>query len=339
MRRSDPEVPARYYVRMAEVLAASGVDVAALLRAVHIRPEAMARPEAMLRLSQVEALIDAALELTGRADISLDLGRALKPSAHSIVGYAMLSSPNIDYALRLVARYFRLVMPSFRMRYRSNGERAEITFAPTLSMGHRCLNFHLETIAAATHWELRELMPGRMPDYALYLSIPQPPHHARYAEMVEARSHFASENTPGLRMVFPVDFTAHPLAMSDSSALKMAEARCDALVRNAVAVGKVSDWVAMMLREASDGVPSLTELAHTLNLSARTLDRYLKREGSSFRELSARVRHQIACELLRANALTVTQIAYELGYTDAANFTRAFRREAGRSPSEYRAAP
>jgi AraC-like DNA-binding protein len=94
--------------------------------------------------------------------------------------------------------------------------------------------------------------------------------------------------------------------------------------------------VTMMLREASDGVPSLTELAHTLNLSARTLDRYLAREGSSFRELSTRVRHQMACELLRGGTLNITQIAYQLGYTDAANFTRAFRRQANCSPSDYR---
>ncbi len=336
MRRSDPEIPARYYVRMGEVMAAAGVDVLALMVAARIRPDAITRPEAMLRLSQVEAFVDAALEATGRPDIALDLGRALKPSAHSIVGYAMLSSPNVDYALRVVSRYFRLVMPSFRMRYRSDAHSAEVAFTPALSMGHRCLNFHLETMAAATHWEMRELIPGRMPDYALSLSIPQPAHFARYAEMAEARVHFASEAAPGLRMTFNCDLSQFPLAMSDSSALKMAESRCAAMVRNALAVGKVSDWVTMMLREASDGVPSLTELAHTLNLSARTLDRYLAREGSSFRELSTRVRHQMACELLRGGTLNITQIAYQLGYTDAANFTRAFRRQANCSPSDYR---
>ncbi|HET8881530.1 MAG TPA: AraC family transcriptional regulator ligand-binding domain-containing protein [Solimonas sp.] len=338
MRRNDPEIPARYYQRMGEVLAARGVDVAALLREVRIRPQAIAQVDARLRLSQVEALVDAVLTRTGHTDLAFDLGRALKTSAHSIVGYAMLSSPDVDYALRVVARYFRLVMPSFRMRYRADAGRAEIGFVPVLPLSHRCLAFHIEMIAVTTHWELRELIGGPVPDYALHLSIAPPAHAARYAELSGAQCHFSGEAAPGLRFVFAADFRDYPLAFADANALKMAEARCAALVRNAVAVGRVKNWIEMMLREASDGMPTLAELAQTLNLSPRTLDRYLKRERSSFRELSLRIRHEKACELLRRDDLSVTQIAHELGYTDAANFTRAFRRAAGRSPSRHRQA-
>ncbi|NKF21190.1 AraC family transcriptional regulator [Solimonas marina] len=335
-RHDDPEIPARYYVRMGEVLAARGVDVGALMRELRIRPQAIVRPEAQLRLSQVEALVDSVLTRTGHTDLALDVGRALKPSTHSIVGYAMLSSPDVDYALRVVARYFRLVMPSFRMRYRAEAGRAEIGFVPVLPLSHRCLAFHLEMIAVTTYWELRELIGGPVPDCVLHLSIAPPAHAARYAELVGAQCRFNSAATPGLRFVFAADFRDYPLAFADADALKMAEARCAALVRSAVARNRVRDWVEMMLRESGGGMPSLAELAQTLNLSSRTLDRYLKREGCRFRALSLRVRHDRACELLGRGELSVTQIAHELGYTDAANFTRAFRRAAGCSPSAHR---
>lgn len=338
MRRKDPEIPARYYQRMAEVLTARGVNVEALLRSVRIRPQSLAQVDARLRLSQVEALVDAVLTRTGHTDLALDLGRALKTSTHSIVGYAMLSSPDVDYALRVVARYFRLVMPSFRMRYRAEAGRAEISFTPVLPLRHRCLVFHLEMIAVTTYWELRELIGGPLPDAVLHLSIAPPSHVARYAELSGLQCHFNSEASPGLRFVFAADFRDYPLAFADAHALQMAEARCTALVRSAVAGGQVKNWVEMMLCEASDGMPTQAELAQTLNLSARTLDRHLKREHCSFRELALRVRHDKACELLQAGELSITQIAYELGYTDAANFTRAFRRAAGRAPSAHRRA-
>jgi AraC-like DNA-binding protein len=336
MKSKQPEIPARYYARMLEILQRTGLDLTPMLRAARIRPELIRRPDATLSLDQVEAMVTQATKFVGREDLGHDLGRALKLSSHSIVGYGILSSPNLDYALRLTSRYFRLIMPTFRMRYTRNREHIEIDYQPTLSMSRKCLALHLEAIAVATHWEVRELLHGHMPRYDLYLSIAEPPHSVRYAELSEARCHFGWRGAPGLRMVLPASIAASPLALADPSALKMAELRCATLVRDAIAAGHVSDWVSMMFREASEGMPSLTELAHTLNLSPRTLDRYLRREGVGFRELAKRERHRKACALLDGGGHTVTQIAYELGYTDAANFTRAFRREGRLSPSDYR---
>ena len=336
MPGKSPEVPARYYARLCELLGQDGMNVAALLKAAQIRPAVMEAADAVLRLSQVEALLDEIFRLTRRRDQCHDLGRALKLSSHSIVGYAMLSSPTVGYAMTLAARYFRLIMPSFRMRFRTDGEQAEIEILPVLPMSSNCLQFHLEAIAVALHWEIRELVRNEMPDYDLYLSIAVPPHRERYNELVEARCHFGWQSRPGFRMQFPADVALRTPALADVGAVQMAEKRCNELIRSAIAQGRVGGWVRMMLREASDGWPGLNELAQTLNLSPRTLDRYLEKEGESFRKLSNRTRYEKALELLADDRLTVTQIAYELGYTDMSNFARSFRREAGVAPGQYR---
>lgn len=335
---TDFEVPARYYARAAEVLMRQGVDVTRVLKAARIGLDRLNHPDATLRLGQVEAMLAEVAQITGRSDLAVDVGKVLKLSSHSLVGYGMLTSPNADYALRLVSRFFRLVMPTFRMRYRANAQQAELLFQPTVTMSALCFQFHIEAVAIAAHCEVRELLDGRVPDYDLYFSIAAPPHAARYAEFPEMRCHFGWESTPGLRLRFATDMAARALPMSDPNSLKMAETRCAALVRSAVDQGTVSDWVVMMLRESADGMPTIVELAHTLNLSPRTLDRYLLREGVRFRDLSGKIRHERACGLLRAGELSVSQIAFELGYTDAANFTRAFRRAAGVSPSAYQRA-
>ena len=124
--------------------------------------------------------------------------------------------------------------------------------------------------------------------------------------------------------------------MADRTALSMAESRCQDLLRSTARASGMSDWVTMMLREANDGMPTLAELAHLVNLSPRSLERHLAREGRGFLDLSKRIRHDNPCVLLAAGNLPVTQVAYQLGYRDVANFTRAFRRECGTTPSEYR---
>jgi len=71
-------------------------------------------------------------------------------------------------------------------------------------------------------------------------------------------------------------------------------------------------------------------------VSERTLKRRLQAEEASFQNLVDQVRLERAGELLQQTAMNLSQIADALGYADAANFTRAFKRWTGQSPSQYR---
>jgi len=75
-----------------------------------------------------------------------------------------------------------------------------------------------------------------------------------------------------------------------------------------------------------------------MDTSMRTLQRELNREGTDFRTLVNAVRAGRAEELLRHRDLSITRIATELGYSTPANFSRAFRKTKGLSPSALRAA-
>lgn len=328
-------VPARYYARLCDVLKDLGYDTAPLMQAAGIARQEIQSPDGMLTMHQVEALLAAAERTTGHTDLALELGQALKLTSHSVVSYGILSSPTLGYCLHLVARYFSLILPSFRMHYSADAECMRVTVEPVWSMSHAALAFHLELIAACLHWEVRDILGGNMPPYHLYLSLDPPPHAARYDAFREQRTRFGWRERPGFRMEWPVDVARRSLALAEPMALKLAEQRCDEMVEKARTTGNVASWVSMMLREASGGPPSQPELANTLNLSPRTLDRYLKREGASFRTLSKRARRERACDLLNEGRLSVTQIAYELGYSDVSNFARAFRRETGFSPAEW----
>jgi transcriptional regulator GlxA family with amidase domain len=66
----------------------------------------------------------------------------------------------------------------------------------------------------------------------------------------------------------------------------------------------------MMLRGAEDNRPKLAELAHIVNMSARTLERYLALDGVSFRELALRIRHERARHMLDTGDYAISQIAY-----------------------------
>ncbi len=88
--------------------------------------------------------------------------------------------------------------------------------------------------------------------------------------------------------------------------------------------------------EVKEGRPSLQNVASTLAMSPRTLQRRLNDEGTSFSEILEAFRQQMATVLLEDDKLAVYEIAFLLGYSEPSTFHRAFRRWTDRSPREFR---
>ena len=81
----------------------------------------------------------------------------------------------------------------------------------------------------------------------------------------------------------------------------------------------------------------IDRIAESLGMSRRTLQRAIGREGLTYLGLVNEYRLRKARDWLDGSEKPVTEIALDLGYTDASNFSRAFRRHIGLTPTEYRA--
>jgi transcriptional regulator GlxA family with amidase domain len=89
-------------------------------------------------------------------------------------------------------------------------------------------------------------------------------------------------------------------------------------------------------RDFADENLSLAAVAHTIATSRRQLQRVFAEQGTSFRRELQRVRMGHAAELLRRETLPVAAVARAVGYRQAAQFSKAFRRHHGHPPSEAR---
>lgn len=83
-------------------------------------------------------------------------------------------------------------------------------------------------------------------------------------------------------------------------------------------------------------MPSLEEVAESLRMSTPTLRRRLREEGTTYRDLTRRLRHDVVLSKLADPHLSVGEIAHIAGFADAGNLTRAFKRWEGMSPTSYR---
>jgi AraC family transcriptional regulator, regulatory protein of adaptative response / methylphosphotriester-DNA alkyltransferase methyltransferase len=97
------------------------------------------------------------------------------------------------------------------------------------------------------------------------------------------------------------------------------------------------DATAIVEREYASEL-SLDDIARRIASSRRQLQRAYAEIGlTSFREHLTRVRMQRAAQMLGHRGITVREVAHRVGYRQPAQFAKAFRRQIGVAPSDYRA--
>jgi AraC-like DNA-binding protein len=87
---------------------------------------------------------------------------------------------------------------------------------------------------------------------------------------------------------------------------------------------------------ASGGRASSASVASSIGITSRTLQRKLAEEGTSFRELRYATLWEAVERLLSIPSLKIEAIALSVGFSEAAAFSKAFRRWKGCSPTRYR---
>jgi AraC family transcriptional regulator, regulatory protein of adaptative response / methylphosphotriester-DNA alkyltransferase methyltransferase len=99
-----------------------------------------------------------------------------------------------------------------------------------------------------------------------------------------------------------------------------------------------ADATAIVEREYASDL-SLDDIARRVASSRRQLQRAYSEVGATtFRDQLTRVRMDRAAELLARRSVTVREVAHRVGYRQPAQFAKAFRREKGLAPSDFRAA-
>jgi len=94
----------------------------------------------------------------------------------------------------------------------------------------------------------------------------------------------------------------------------------------------------VIFEQLPSGQVSVEEVATELNKSVRTLRRKLSEKGTSFKELLTQTRQELGERYIHDASLSLTEIAFLLGFSDSSSFSRAYRTWTGQSPSEQRSA-
>jgi AraC-like DNA-binding protein len=94
---------------------------------------------------------------------------------------------------------------------------------------------------------------------------------------------------------------------------------------------------AMIGHDFSEGFPGFETISSALNMSAPTLRRRLKREGTTFQRLKDDARCEAAKVCLERPELSINEVALQMGFTDPSAFHRSFKKWTQQTPGQFRA--
>lgn len=321
------------YVQLRE----RGIDADAVLAEAGLRWSELSSDPRELNLATFERLIIAAQNRINCPWLGLELGMHGQVSVHGAVGHAAISSKTLRQLLQTVAIFGQLRIDALAYTYQEVGGEdgaAILRVTERISLGS-VRQFMLEALFA-TLMRLFETALGKVFD-SLRVELPfkKPEWSAQYHRFGIGSIDFGSQE---LTFHFPENLLKLHCLTADSHSYESAKRECERAVNDGL-TAPISQRVKEILHAHESnvsGLPDLTLIAQQLQMSARTLMRKLKSEGSSYQTLLDDNRKAIAIWHLQHGKASIEQIAEQLGYQDTSNFSRTFRRWCGENPREFR---
>ena len=299
-----------------------GVRLTPCLRGTDISPDMLTDPEAEITAGQELRLIANVLDHLGDGPgLGLQAGVRYRLTTYGIWGFAVLASETLRDAVSVGMKFIELTYACTDIAFHDGADVVMLTF-DDWDLPKAVRHFVLERDTAAAIAIFTEALNRPIDLRHLTLALPTPPNLEQFIETYGVAPTFDSHSTVAL---FDRALLDLPLPQASPITARLCEQQCRQLLQRRRARQGVSGRVRDLILHDPRRVRSQDDVAAALHVSTRTLRRQLTEEHTTFRAVADQTREQLAEELL-TRKLTVEQVAYRLGYSEASSFVHAFTR-------------
>lgn len=308
----------------------AGLAPVDVLRRAGLPDDLFGRERATLTTGQYFRLWRGIEEEAGDPAISLRLGSAISLEAFDPALFSAACSPDLNAALERLARHKRLLAPmAMHVEVRRRETTLELEWLdasadPPLSLIAAELVFFVRLPQLTTRTRIRPL-EVRAP-------APLEPRRA-FDEFfgVPARA----GGRP--KISWAAADASLPFLTANERMWDFFEPQLRSRLSELDETAGMSDRVhGALLELLPGGSPAVEAVAKKLAVSPRTLQRRLRMEGRSFKQLVAATREDLAKHYLKSSRISGAEISFLLGYEDPNSFFRAFHSWTGQTPEQVR---
>lgn len=310
----------------------SGSPVEKLLAKAKLPVSALHTPEALLPFKQVMEFYAAAAHHEGEQHFGLLVGQRTQIADLGAYGRLLCQSSTLQDAINKGVHMIPTYTSGEQFWLEEYGDQISICrrflggFAPGSCYADHfsvMVIINLIRMAAGVEWRPREIHLETQPMQGL----------ARFEPLSDAMILFEQ---PATAVFLPRSLLSLPLGDWHQDQHLQPYQDYELLHSSAPATnfsGSVRQIVITLLREQQTDIQIVAEM---VGMSVRTFQRQLHDLNLTYSRLVEQVRFEQSLRLLQDSEVKLADLALELGYTDAANFTRAFKRWTGLSPTEFR---
>jgi AraC-like DNA-binding protein len=308
-------------------------DAAALALRLGLAESAIDQDEISVTESTVQTALEGAADLFGEPHLSLRLPADLPLRRYGLAELAARSAPTLRDGLARMARYASLVHPAIACEVvERDGEVLWIQRTPSSPRG---LGRHVHEYALAY------VLTYARRDTGAPLTVSRAWFaHARPPDLAPLYRFFATRNlsfgAEDSGFACPRSILELVMKSGDPRLLPTADDLAEAAVRTQPRASSLAALAAVRVESLLPGDATIVAVARAMHMSSRTLQRRLDAEGASFSEIVDDVRERLARRWLADERRTLAEVAYGLGFSDLATFSRAFKRWTGKPPGAWR---
>ncbi len=332
-RLSIANVPTNMLCGLLLLAAECNVNSEPWLAGQRLSVEQLNDPLTRISYRQALEVIRRALPTLPIEGVGLAMGSNQNGGNFGILGLAMKTARTFGDAVRIGLDYQRNLGPLMTLRLEDQPDQTLAVVATAPEEAHALLPFLCEEMFSSILMLGRELAGDAFSPMRLELGYPAPRHADKYRTLFRCDIHF---DQPRHTMVLDRSWMQMPFASYNPVTSQQALSLCRAQLATLSTRGETTAAVERLLRPQLRDNPQMSDVAQALHLSERTLRRQLADEETSFSEVHDRVRSERALELLQNPELAIAAIGNQLGFNDAREFRRAFKRWTGQTPSETR---
>ncbi len=325
-------LPTYYISQIVEELETQSVHSNDWLAKYGLDKDLLSDQNQTISLYDYKSLILDALSLTKQPSLGLLVGKRIGLTAHGMLGYAVIASSCLRETIEIISRYLDTRQPLIRVELSNGHTELAVQLHPCYPLDKIERPF-LESAILVLYNMLMQITQNSPPISKIYFPFPEPEYTELFSEVFDFEIVFNAKTACiGLKK----SELDTPLVMADKNSLQQAKQICERELEKLRLEELLQTRIRKYLLSFKDGFPSLIDASRHFHMSPRTLHRQLKRDGCSYSQILKSVRKFVAVELLDNSAMTVQAIALTLGYSDIANFRKAFKQWSGTSPNGFR---
>jgi AraC-like DNA-binding protein len=328
-KRSGPDFNVEgMYIRFSDILGP-------LVEEVGISREALTDPNVLVPLDKHCRLLELAAQRRKDDFVGLKVGYQVHPRDMGPLGYTILNSPTVLAALQSFVRYLGVYARGCEFDLQIEGESAffkySYTFTEPCAIERRQ---EAECTLAMVKQALEVITSKKLELEAVCFEHPKPGDTSKHKQIFAAPLYFSQEVNS---LKFKASILQREAAHAEHRLFEVLEKHLAEVINTQVdeddLVAKVGNAIAQSL---SNGVPSIDDVAATLFMTKRTLQRRLADEGVLYNEFADDIRRKLAIQYVKNTKMPLTEVAFLLGYSHISAFSRAFRRWMGQCPIDFR---